>query len=164
MAFTQANYDTLLTLSKNKWLRNTSAENKYEKFKTDDPFPTIPTCQLNSADILRYVTTIGMIEPFNPELCEGVTYQCHFSGTYYRWLDDKEVFRDTKTLSDTELLELRPNSITYLEIKEHFQVPDYLLFRYNLNVSHVYKGLLLGTGPIVDPGFVGHLFIPEYGG
>ncbi len=26
--------------------------------------------------------------------------------------------------------------------------------------SIVYKGLLLGTGPIVDPGFVGKLYIP----
>jgi hypothetical protein len=35
-----------------------------------------------------------------------------------------------------------------------------MVLRFNLQVQNVYKGLLLGTGPIVDPGFVGKLFIP----
>lgn len=64
------------------------------------------------------------------------------------------------TEANDPTLILRPNSITYLEIKEEFRVPDYLIIRYNLQVNHVYKGLLLGTGPIVDPGFVGRLYIP----
>ena len=29
-----------------------------------------------------------------------------------------------------------------------------------MKISHIYKGLLLGTGPLVDPGFVGRLSIP----
>ncbi len=35
-----------------------------------------------------------------------------------------------------------------------------MVLRFNLKVKHVYKGLLLGTGPIVDPGFKGKLHIP----
>lgn len=39
-------------------------------------------------------------------------------------------------------------------------MPDYMVLRFNLSVSNAYKGLLLGTGPIIDPGFDGNLFIP----
>lgn len=30
-----------------------------------------------------------------------------------------------------------------------------MVLRFNLSVSNAYKGVLLGTGPIVDPGFEG---------
>jgi hypothetical protein len=40
------------------------------------------------------------------------------------------------------------------------QLPDYIALRFNLKIQNVYRGLLLGTGPLVDPGFVGHLSFP----
>lgn len=103
--------------------------------------------------------TTGMIDPFDITNVKGVTYTCHFSGKYYYWKGN-ENNPQKKTEADDSTLVLRPNSITYLEIEEEFRVPDYLIIRYNLQVNHVYKGLLLGTGPIVDPGFVGRLYIP----
>ena len=39
-------------------------------------------------------------------------------------------------------------------------MPAYIVARFNLKISLVYKGLLLGTGPIVDPCFEGRLSIP----
>lgn len=40
------------------------------------------------------------------------------------------------------------------------RLPAYLIARFNLKIRFIYKGLLLGTGPIVDPGFQGRLSIP----
>ena len=134
------------------------AQEKYEKFSKLDPFPEIGDALLNSVDILKYVEAVGMITPFNINRLEGVTYTCHFSGEYHYWDGDK---KHSATLAESDPpLRLRSNSIVYLKIEEEFRIPHYLIFRYNLEVSHVYKGLLLGTGPIVDPGFTGHLYIP----
>jgi hypothetical protein len=39
-------------------------------------------------------------------------------------------------------------------------VPTYLAIRFNLRITQIYRGLLLGTGPMVDPGFTGRLSLP----
>ena len=39
-------------------------------------------------------------------------------------------------------------------------MPDYIALRHNLKITNVYKGLLVGTGPLVDPGFVGRISLP----
>ena len=39
-------------------------------------------------------------------------------------------------------------------------MPLYIAVRFNLRITHVHRGLLLGTGPLVDPGFHGKLLIP----
>lgn len=141
----------------NKYLSECPAS-KYEKFKSKDPFPHIPSALLNSEDIVKYILTTGMIDPFIPENLEDATYICTFSGTYLRY--DSNGQAETKTLSEDDELCIEPNSITYLEIEERFMIPLYMVLRFNLKVQNVYKGLLLGTGPIVDPGFVGKLYIP----
>jgi len=35
-----------------------------------------------------------------------------------------------------------------------------MVLRFNLRVRNAYKGLLLGTGPVIDPGYTGKIFIP----
>lgn len=155
--FTQDNLNNLLRVPSNDYLSK-PPEYKYNMFKDKDPFPCIHSALLNSEDIIKYILTTGMIDPFIPVNLQGATYTCTFSGTYLRY--NSEGQEDSKTLSNDELLFIEPNSITYLEINERFMVPSYMVIRFNLKVQHVYKGLLLGTGPIVDPGFVGKLYIP----
>jgi hypothetical protein len=41
-------------------------------------------------------------------------------------------------------------------------MPAYLAGRFNLLIRDVYRGLLVGTGPLVDPGFNGILSIPVH--
>lgn len=53
-----------------------------------------------------------------------------------------------------------PNSLVYIKLKQTLRIPFYLIGRHNLKIRYVYRGLLLGTGPQVDPGFEGNLFIP----
>jgi len=99
-----------------------------------------------------------MIDHFYPNNLEGAVYKCNFSG-YYKYWDDKHMPQEDTLDKSGELL-LRHNSISFLEIEPTFQIPSYIVLRFNLKVQHVYKGLLLGTGPIVDPGFAGKLYIP----
>lgn len=53
-----------------------------------------------------------------------------------------------------------PNSFVIAGIKEKVALPHWCAARFGLRVSYVYKGLLMGAGPQVDPGFEGHLGCP----
>ena len=55
---------------------------------------------------------------------------------------------------------LKPNSICYVTLEPYFRIPSYIAGRFNLLINNVYRGLLVGTGPLVDPGFSGNLSIP----
>ena len=57
-------------------------------------------------------------------------------------------------------MEGHPDSIAFVTMQPYFRIPIYLALRFNLKITHIYKGLLLGTGPLVDPGFCGKLSIP----
>ncbi len=78
---------------------------------------------------------------------------------------DKKIKKEIEKI-ETELSEpndffyLQPNSIAFVTLEPEFHIPQYLALRFNLRIKHVYKGLLLGTGPLVDPGFEGRLSIP----
>lgn len=132
---------------------------KYAEYKSKDPFPKVGEALLNSVDLLMYLLKVGIVEPFDVNKLKGVTYQCTFSGEAHRFNQDSKRMEEIN-LDDTNELVLEKNSITYLKIEEKFHVPEYMVLRFNLSVSNAYKGLLLGTGPIVDPGFEGNLFIP----
>lgn len=52
------------------------------------------------------------------------------------------------------------NSLVYIRLKETLRLPFYIIGRHNLKIDYVYQGLLLGTGPQVDPGYIGQIYIP----
>ena len=58
--------------------------------------------------------------------------------------------------------EMRPNSIVYVSTHEKLDLPYYIAARFNLRVKWVYRGILLGTGPQVEPGYRGYLSCPLY--
>lgn len=55
-----------------------------------------------------------------------------------------------------------PNSIVYVSTYEKLDLPYYIVARFNLRVQWVYRGILLGTGPQVEPGYRGYLSCPLY--
>jgi len=57
---------------------------------------------------------------------------------------------------------MEPNSIVYVSTAESLNLPFYIAARFNLRVKWVYRGILLGTGPQVEPGFRGHLSCPLF--
>ena len=57
---------------------------------------------------------------------------------------------------------MEPNSIVYVSTLEKLDLPYYIAARFNLRVKWVYRGILLGTGPQVEPGYRGYLSCPLY--
>lgn len=140
--------------------REKEVEKLYEKWFERDPFPDIAPALLNSADICRYVERTGMIYPFHIEDLSGATYEARIKGDVI-WWDEKDQKQHTINLRKSgDYFQLKPNSIAFITLEPYFRIPDYMALRFNLKIAHIYKGLLLGTGPLVDPGFMGHLSIP----
>lgn len=76
------------------------------------------------------------------------------------YIDSKgEVHRLT---DDEDSFIFEKNSIVFVSIHEKFEIPFYIIARFNIRVNWVYDGVLLGTGPQVDPGFSGRLSCPLY--
>jgi deoxycytidine triphosphate deaminase len=52
------------------------------------------------------------------------------------------------------------NSFVFIRLRQTLRLPFYIIGRHNLKIRYAYSGLLLGTGPQVDPGYEGQLYIP----
>ena len=135
------------------------AANRFKQYKSNDPFPDIQPALLNSADIFKYVAATGMIYPFYPEKLKGASYSVKLKGECRYWDEDGKEWRTNLERKHDKFV-LKRNSLAYITLEPQIRIPDYLAIRFNLKISHVYKGLLLGTGPLVDPGFEGRLSIP----
>lgn len=140
-----------------------------------DPFPDVPPALLSTVDLLDYVAATGMIDPFRIDLddpassLKPATYGVPVLGAYVSWeMPDSAdaIFaasgpqRNEGVLIEGEPLLLRPNTITYVTLEPHFRLPRYIAARFNLNIRDIYRGILVGTGPLVDPGFDGTLSVP----
>lgn len=134
------------------------AKARFNEYKSLDPFPDIPAALLNSADIYDYVRTTGMIYPFDSEKLKPASYEASVGKTCIRW--DKKGNKQEIDLCREGSFDLAPNSIAFVTTRERFRLPDYMAVRFNLRITNVHRGLLLGTGPLVDPGFEGHILIP----
>ena len=156
-----------------------SVDEKFKKYSSKDPFPKILPALLNGADVIKYANQVGLLDPFCNGQMNGVIYEVKLEGKAKYWYYDdngdvkkedvyvakanemkEKALKDAGKLKVVSKLVLKPNSITYLTLEPIFRLPHYIIARFNLSVSYVYKGLLLGTGPIIDPGFIGRLSIP----
>ena len=136
---------------------------KHEKYYKEDPYPAIVPALLNSADIAAYVKATALIHPFYEERLKGASYDVRIKGpvVYWTFVDSGKVEKKTIQLKkEGDCFDLEPNSIAFVTLEPVFRMPTYLALRFNLKITHIYKGLLLGTGPLVDPGFTGRLSIP----
>lgn len=128
-------------------------------FREFDPFfNDIDPALLNSAHVSNYIRTIGMVWPFEPDNLSGVTLSLTVGDLALYWDEEKKKIR--KEIKVEKEFVLKSNTIVYVSIGEELRLPEYIIARFNLRVTNAYKGLLLGTGPIVDPRFEGKLFIP----
>lgn len=144
---------------------------KFSKYKNTDPFKDIAPALLNSADISDYVRVTGMIYPFRKGDLRPATYGIRLNGKAIRWCynlttqkfeKDVLVLGTPKSTNDISVKEFKieRNTISFVTLEPYIQLPNYIVARFNLKVDHVYRGLLLGTGPVIDPGFRGYLSIP----
>ena len=125
-----------------------------------DPFPDIPPALLSSEHIKAYVRQTGMVHPFvdDSNRLKSASYEVNAGGRFIYWDEDGK--KVEKPIAKDATFTLPPNSISFVQIESEFRLPQYIAVRFNLRITHVHRGLLLGTGPLVDPGFHGNLLIP----
>lgn len=138
-----------------------------------DPYKSnIPAALLSKDHIERYVRAAGMLFPFYPEddsasplwergRLKAASYEA-WPRSFIRWNDEgKKIIDEIDRVEyAADGYELKENSITFMRIDTKIRLPYYIALRFNLSITHVHRGLLLGTGPLVDPGFDGELLIP----
>lgn len=144
------------------------AEQRAEEWKDKDPFEDgIPRALLSKEHIRNYVRVTGMLCPFYPadDRLKSASYEA-WPVRFIRWdANDRKSITEVITPREKREYEkngyeLPANSITFVQIESRIRLPNYIALRFNLRITHVHRGLLLGTGPLVDPGFDGDLLIP----
>lgn len=146
------------------------AEDRFEQHRSEDPFPSIPPALLNSADLLDYIAKVGMLSPYEiptdhwDEWLKPASCAVACTGDVLRFGFNEETKQLTTiaeyTVGERQRLILPANSITFLQLGTTFRIPNYIAARFNLAIREIHRGLLVGTGPLVDPGFAGRLFVP----
>ena len=136
------------------------AEGRSKKYRDRDPFPDIRPALLSSEHIKTYVRETGMIHPFRDDdgRLKSASYEVNAGGQFIYWNEQGK--KVTTPIKKDRTFTLPPNSISFVQIESEFRLPLYIAVRFNLRITHVHRGLLLGTGPLVDPGFNGNLLVP----
>ena len=143
------------------------AESRFAGTRGCDPFPDIKPALLNTADLVDYVAATGMLHPFNVDpnnpsvLLKPASCGIPLVGTAL-WWDPTDGSPELKQrdVKRGEKLSLKRNSIVYVTLEPTLRLPDYIAARFNLTIRDIYRGVLVGTGPLVDPGFTGRLSLP----
>lgn len=129
-------------------------------WESRDPLQSIPTGLLSSAEIDDYARITSMIHPYDRRALKSASYEMHIGGRFIYWDDSGKKFDIIIDRRHQRYVVLPANSITFIQVEPLFRLPNYIAVRFNLRITHVHRGLLLGTGPLVDPGFHGRLLIP----
>ena len=99
-----------------------------------------------------------MIFPFERARLKASSYRVAIGDRCIFW--DKDGRNNDLFLEKKQLFLLKQNSIAFVTTQEYFRLPLYIGARFNLRIKNVHRGLLVGTGPLVDPGFSGPLLVP----
>jgi len=81
-----------------------------------------------------FVDAVHLIEPstFSLDDLRPAAYDVHIGDTYY--VDDQP-----KTLGPGDGFKIRANGLVYVKTKENFNIPYYMVARYSLRVTQVYR-------------------------
>ncbi len=137
------------------------ARHRARHFQALDPFPNIAPALLSAAHISDYARVTCMIHPFSRDArqrLKGASYEAR-PKRFIRWDDDGRKLI-SPPFDSSGSYRLPANSITFAQIESRISLPSYMAMRFNLRIKHVHRGLLLGTGPLVDPEFEGDILIP----
>lgn len=120
----------------------------------DDPKPEWQG-MLTSEHIRFYDEAVGgMIRPFEERRLRPASYEMTLGARCV--VEGKDVLLD----EGNPWLEIPQNSIAFVSFQQVLCLPHYVVGRFDLAIKFIYQGLLLGTGPQVDPGFQGALGCP----
>jgi len=138
-----------------------AAKAAFDLWKDVDPFPEIAPSLLNAADIDDYMRVMQMVFPYSETRRKTASYALRVGAEVAFWKPKHPANEPPiRRLNEGEAIIIPSNSLIYVSTWERFQLPNYMAVRFNLHIDLVHKGLLLGTGPLVDPGFLGHLMVP----
>jgi deoxycytidine triphosphate deaminase len=109
-----------------------------------------------SSDLIAYYNEKvgGMIGPWDEKLLKPASYELTLGAEYMK---DGQSGQLT---DDDPWLEIPQNSIVFVSMSQWVRLPHYIAARFDLAIEFIYQGILLGTGPQVDPGFMGYLSCP----
>ncbi len=132
---------------------------------TYDSCPEIPSGMLSSPHIRFCVEKYKIFSQFKESCLTSATYHMRLGGKILTWEGGEKKAYDLGEEVDLNKnikkeVKLKPNSLTFVTTIEKFNLPKDIIARFNLKSGWVHKGLLLGTGPIVDPELQANLLIP----
>ncbi len=112
---------------------------------------------LLSDQIKLYVSNYKMIDPFEEKNLKAAAYQLSVG-------DEYAINGEIKSLTESpgDKITIPPFELAVIKTREIINLPRFLIARWNIRVSHAYKGLLWVGAAQVDPGWVGHLSCPIY--
>ncbi len=125
-----------------------------ERLLWNDPDPDTRGVLLSDR-IQFYAQRVRLINPLNTKNLRPASYNLSLGKQFYK--EGK-----VQQLNNGDILTLPPNDIIFVTTEEVLQIPHYMIGRFNLIFRLVYQGVLLGTGPQVDPGYRGPLYCPLY--
>jgi deoxycytidine triphosphate deaminase len=132
----------------------TWAGGKVTRAYWEDPMPDWQG--MLSSDLIAYYhqATGGLIEPWDLSRLKPAAYELTLGPNYL-------LGRDRDSLRpERPWLTIPPNSIVFVSMEQQIRLPHYMVARFDLAIEFIYQGILLGTGPQVDPGFQGVLSCP----
>jgi deoxycytidine triphosphate deaminase len=136
------------------WKPESYADAELKQAYWVDPRPDIQG-MLTSEYIAFYNDAVGgMICPFDDGLLKAASYELTLGWRCV--VEGKDVLLSEKD----PWLKIPPNSIAFVSMRQVLRLPHYIVGRFDLAIDFIYEGLLLGTGPQVDPGFQGALGCP----
>lgn len=127
----------------------------------------IPNGMLSAPQIAYCIKHFAIISDYDIGCLSTCTYNMRIGGNVLFWKNGK---RESFTLckekninkSQFKSFELEPNSVAFVTTIEKFHLTSDIIARFNLKSKYIHQGMLLGTGPIVDPEFKGRLMIPVH--
>lgn len=153
-----------------------SGRDNRDKALWDDPFASDPEVTsgavLLAEDIRRYIERNLLVN--RDDFQSGEQFGAKLKGAGYTLTPDPKGARTFERDGNEKVLQIQEdpndprgpfylvekNSLVFIRLRQQLRIPYYFIGRHNLKISYVYQGLLLGTGPQVDPGYVGQLIIP----
>ena len=124
-----------------------------------------PQGMLSSPHIAYCVEKYKIITGYDSSCLGPATYHMRIGRSVLTWENGKKIEftlgdKEDKDKGIRKSVDLKPNSLTFITTFEDFNLPKDIIARFNLKSKLVHQGLLLGTGPIVDPELQANLLIP----
>lgn len=128
---------------------------------------SVPPGMLSSPHIAYCVDKYQIIKNYDESCLDSASYQMRVGGSVLTWDRGTKIEFELGEYEDKnknirKSVELKPNSLTFLTTIEEFRLTKDIVARFNLKSKWVHQGLLLGTGPIVDPQLHARLLIPVH--